>query len=109
LLTLLRQAGGTAAQDALSDKLLVDRTNAGRTLQRLEQGGYIVRRKTDTDKRANLVQITPKGRKTVVEIAKLRKQIARTLFGDLEQHEADAIVRLLRKALSHYEDGTPPS
>jgi DNA-binding MarR family transcriptional regulator len=101
LLTLLRQEDGVAAQDALSNGLSVDRSNAGRALQRLEQDGYILRRKDDTDKRANLVQIAPKGRKAVVEISRLRKKMAQSFFGDLKKDEAGAIVDLLRKALTN--------
>lgn len=100
LLTLLRQEGGVAAQDALSNRLSVDRSNAGRALQRLEQDGYILRRKDDTDKRANLLRITPKGRKAVVEISRLRKKMAQSFFCDLKEDEACAIVDLLRKSLT---------
>jgi MarR family transcriptional regulator, transcriptional regulator for hemolysin len=101
LLTLLRQQDGVAAQDALSSRLFVDRSNAGRALQWLAQDGYILRRKDDADKRANLVRITPKGRKAVVEIARLRKKMAQSFFGDLKPAQAGAIVDLLRKALTH--------
>jgi DNA-binding MarR family transcriptional regulator len=101
LLTLLRQEDGVAPQDALSNGLSVDRSNAGRALQRLERDGYILRRKDDTDKRANLVQIAPKGRKAVVEISRLRKKMAQSFFGDLKEDEAGAIVDLLKKALTN--------
>jgi MarR family transcriptional regulator for hemolysin len=103
LLTLLRQEDGVAAQDTLSNRLSVDRSNAVRALQRLEQEGHIRRRKDDADKRANLVRITPKGRKAVVEISKLRKGMAQSFFGDLKEDEAGAIVDLLRKALTNDE------
>jgi MarR family transcriptional regulator for hemolysin len=99
LLTVLRQEAGVAPQDVLSNRLSVDRSNAGRALQRLAQDGYILRRKDAADKRANLVQITPKGRKAVVEITRLRKKIAQTFFGELNEYEARAIVNLLEKAL----------
>jgi len=101
LLTLLRQEDGVAAQDALSNKLSVDRSNAVRALQRLEQDGYILRRKDGADKRANLVQITPKGSKAVVEISKLRKKMAQNFFGDLKEDEAGVIVDLLTRALTN--------
>ncbi|MBI2687352.1 MAG: MarR family transcriptional regulator [Acidobacteria bacterium] len=104
LLTLLRKEDGVASQDALSNRLSVDRSNAGRALQRLEQDGYILRRKDDADKRANLVRITPKGRKAVVEISRLRKKMAQSFFGDLKEDEAGAIVDLLRKALTNEQD-----
>jgi MarR family transcriptional regulator, transcriptional regulator for hemolysin len=103
LLTLLHQAGGVAAQDALSNRLSVDRSNAGRALQRLEQAEYILRRKEHADKRANLVHMTAKGRKAVVEISKLRKKMAQSFFGDLKADEAGAVVDLLRKSLPNEE------
>ena len=101
LLTLLRHEGGVAAQEALSNMLFVDRSNAGRALQHLEREGYIRRRKNNADKRSNLVQMTAKGRTTVIETSKLRKRMAESLFGQLEEHEAGAIVGLLRKALTN--------
>jgi DNA-binding MarR family transcriptional regulator len=101
LLTLLRQQGGVTAQDALSNGLSVDRSNAGRALQRLEREGYILRCKDDSDKRANHVQITTKGRKAVAEISRLRKKMAQSFFGDLKEDEAGAIADLLGKALTN--------
>jgi MarR family transcriptional regulator, transcriptional regulator for hemolysin len=97
LLTLLRQENGAAAQDALSSRLIVDRSHAGRALQRLEQDGYILRRKEKLDRRANFVRITPKGRKAAAEISKLGKKMALGFFGDLKEDEAAAIVALLTK------------
>ena len=99
LLSLLHHEDGKAAQDTLSTRLTVDRSNAVRALQHLEQDGYVLRRKDDTDKRANLVQITPKGRKAIVEITKLRRRMAQGFFGDLKEEEAAAVVGLLSKAL----------
>ena len=100
LLTLLREAGGAASQDALSSQLFVDRSNAGRALKRLEQNGSIVRRKDDADKRAYLVELTAKGRKASAEIAQLRKVIAQSFFGDLREKDARAISNLLTTALA---------
>lgn len=104
LLTLLRQEGGAAAQDALSNSIFVDRTNTGRALKRLEQEKYVLRRRDDADKRTNSIQITAKGRKAVVEIAKLKKKMAQGFFGDIKEDEAGAIVELLSKALPNQGD-----
>lgn len=99
LLSLLSAAGGASPQDALSSQLFVDRTNAGRALTRLAEAGYLQRTKDTRDQRANLIQITAKGRKAVSAIAHLREQMAGIFFGDLTQREAASIVRLLRKRL----------
>ena len=103
LLSLLHQENGQATQDALSNMLFIDRSNAGRALQRLERDGYIVRRKDDADKRTNLVQITDKGDGAVREIKKIRKRMAQQFFGELQKKEASAIVAMFEKAIPEGE------
>ena len=99
LLNLLSEAGGSATQETLSNRLLVDRSNAGRALKQLEAGGYVERRKDETDKRANLVQMTPKGRDAVAETSRLRVEMARNFFGDMTEDEAGMVVKILNKAM----------
>lgn len=95
LLTLLHQEGGTATQDALSNMLFLDRSNAGRAMKRLEHDGYVERYKHDADKRTNLVQMTANGRAAVAQIATLKSKMAQDLFGDLADEEAGQILGLL--------------
>jgi len=78
-----------------------------RALQRLEREGYILRRKDHADKRANLVQITRKGGKAVVEIQRLRKKIVQSFFGDPEENGAGEIVELPGKALTNEDPSNP--
>jgi DNA-binding MarR family transcriptional regulator len=99
LLAMLADEGGAATQDALSRRLFVDRSNAGRAFKRLEQAGYVSRRKDEADSRAYLVDITAKGRRAATEVNRLRKEMARTFFGDLTEADAATIVKLLRNAL----------
>ncbi len=99
LLKMLDNEGGAATQDALSRRIFVDRSNAGRAFKRLEQAGYIDRRKDDADNRTNLVDITPKGREAATEVNRLSNEMARTFFGDLTEADAATIATLLRKAL----------
>jgi DNA-binding MarR family transcriptional regulator len=99
LLAMLADESGAATQDALSRRLFVDRSNAGRAFKRLEQAGYVDRRKDDADNRTNLVDITPKGREAAAEVNRLSNEMARTFFGDLTEADAATIVKLLRKAL----------
>ena len=100
LLAMLADEAGPTTQDALSRRLSVDRSNAGRAFKRLEQAGYVGRRKDDTDNRANLVDITSKGRETAAEVNRLRTEMARTFFGELTDADAATIVKLLGKATS---------
>ena len=103
LLTLLDRENGVATQDALSNMLFVDRSNAGRGLKRLEQGEYIARRENEDNKKTKLVLITEKGRQAVVEISKLRKKMAQSFFGNLKEDEAGAIADLLQKIFTKEE------
>ncbi|HEX8051853.1 MAG TPA: MarR family transcriptional regulator [Thermoleophilaceae bacterium] len=99
LLTMLAEEAGATTQDALSRRIVVDRSNAGRAFKRLEQAGYVSRRKDDADSRTNLVAITAKGRRAAAEVDELRREMARTFFRDLTDADAAAALALLRKAL----------
>ena len=85
-------------QDALSALLTIDRSNAGRSLKKLESSGYIVRHKDELDKRTNVVTITDKGRKLVPRVKEIKEELVSTLFRDLDEKDANVIVQLLRKA-----------
>jgi DNA-binding MarR family transcriptional regulator len=104
LLTLLQKENGEATQDALSNMLFVDRSNSGRALKSLEQGGYIDRRKDSADKRTNLVRITAKGRTAVTRISELKREIAQSLFAGLTDDEAGQVIELLGKTLSNEQN-----
>ena len=52
LLKMLDNEAVATTQDALSRRLFVDRSNAGRAFKRLEQAGHVDRRKDDADNRA---------------------------------------------------------
>jgi DNA-binding MarR family transcriptional regulator len=99
LLSVLQRQGGAASQDVLSGALTVDRSNAVRALQHLQSAGYIRRKRDRADKRANLIQITAKGRKKVAAISRIRKKMARELFGKLTKKQADVAARLLRRVV----------
>lgn len=103
LLTILHRESGEATQDLLSTSLSVDRSNAGRALKSLEQRGYVSRRKDDADSRTFLVQLTAAGQKAVIEVSRLRSELARTFFEDLTETESSAVVDLLRKVPSFDE------
>ena len=103
LLTLLDRAGGAESQEVLSGMIFVDRSNAGRALKGLETGGLIERRKDVNDKRTNIVSITVKGRASVIEISRLRCEMAKGFFGEMKTNEASEIVQSFRRALKNNE------
>lgn len=101
LLRLLSEQAGESTQDALSARMTLDRSNAGRALQRLEDSGYLTRARSGTDKRRNLVQLTESGRLAVVELGKLRQALIQEFCGGLSPADARTLVELLRKVVQH--------
>ena len=97
LLAMLAGEAGPTTQEALSRRISVDRSNAGRAFKRLEQAGYVSRRRDDADSRTNLVDITPEGRTAAAEVNRIRRELAGNFFGELSGAEAATIVELLRK------------
>ena len=89
---------GSMTQDALSATLTIDRSNAGRSLKKLESSGYIIRQKDELDKRTKIVAITDAGRKVAVKVDAERDKLVSELFQDLAEEDAEVIVHLLRRA-----------
>ena len=100
LLVLLDQAGGKSAQDALSSQLMIDRSNAGRALKKLEAAGFIGRMRSQTDRRGYDVTMTDAGRHILTDINRLREMIIGDLLGNLTLEEARQAAMLLDKASS---------
>ena len=99
LMALLGEAGGSAAQDALSAGLHIDRSNAGRALGQLESMGYITRARHKTDKRTNIVSITPDGEALAVKLAEIRATIVAEFFTGLSEEDAKSAAAILKKAV----------
>ena len=97
LLAMLAAEGGPATQEALSRRISVDRSNAGRAFKGLERAGYVSRRRDEADSRTNLVEITPEGTRAAAEVDRLRSELARAFLAGLSETEAATVVRLLRK------------
>ena len=104
LLMLLKEAGGESTQEGLSNQLYVDRSNAGRALKRLEQENYVTRCEDPADRRSKIVRLAASGRKMTREIARIRKTVALSLFGELSESQAAAIVKLLKDGIPDLED-----
>jgi DNA-binding MarR family transcriptional regulator len=78
----------------LSNNLTIDRSNAVRALQRLPENGFVLRRKDEADRRANLIRITSKGAKLAGKIGMIRRELAHQFFGELREAEATVVLDL---------------
>ncbi|MEQ1863815.1 MAG: MarR family transcriptional regulator [Micropepsaceae bacterium] len=106
LMTLERTDGGQT-QTELADLTEIEKAPLGKTLDRLEEGGWIVRKDDPADRRARRVYATAKIDKFFPQLAAAAKgTFARTLQGVRQNEVKDLIARLqkLKRNLGGAED-----
>ena len=91
-------------QKDLAEKLHVRPQSLGEMLQKLEESGYIARRKDPSDGRATLVELTPAGEAVEREHhEQVKKEIARR-YDDLTEDELAEYLRLTKKINARLEE-----
>jgi MarR family 2-MHQ and catechol resistance regulon transcriptional repressor len=66
-------------------------------IDRMETRGLVVRRSDPGDRRASVVELTPKGRALIVEVFRVHKATMDLAAGALSPAERATLVRLLKK------------
>jgi DNA-binding MarR family transcriptional regulator len=99
LFALRREPGNDRAmtQTEIADMLEMEKAPLGKILDRLEAGGWIVRKNHPTDRRARLVSATSKIEKYAEElVAAAKATFAQTLQG-VRQHEVKDLIAQLQR------------
>ncbi|GAB3946695.1 MarR family winged helix-turn-helix transcriptional regulator [Micromonospora vulcania] len=96
-LTVLRAEGGIS-QQALASTLEMDATNIVGLLNHLEAGGLIERRRSATDRRRHVVEITDTGAKRLNEAECALKNAEDEVLAALDPTERESLYELLRRA-----------
>jgi MarR family transcriptional regulator, transcriptional regulator for hemolysin len=107
VLGMLRRTGGGQTQTELADLTEIEKAPLGKTLDRLEEGGWIVREDDPKDRRARRVYATAKIEKFLPQLAAaMQGMFARTLQGMRQGEVKDLIARLtmLKRNLGGAED-----
>lgn len=86
-------------QDALAAAIVIDRSNVGRSLKRLEERGYIRRVQDSTDKRSYRVFMTEKGFEQAKKVREVKRVIAKELCKNLSKKDAKTIVSILNNSI----------
>jgi DNA-binding MarR family transcriptional regulator len=102
-------------EDGIPIRELVKRTSLGKStltsmLDRLEETGYIVRERSETDRRAILVKRTDKDRAAQGTYERVSKAMGDVYYGGLTDAEIDALERTLERILDNLiesEGGNP--
>jgi DNA-binding MarR family transcriptional regulator len=91
-----------AQQEAISQRQLgrrlgLDKSTVVRILDELERLGLASRLRTEHDRRAYTIQLTPQGRERVHEADKIAAAVGHDLFGRLDPAEREQLVASLTK------------
>ncbi len=85
------------SQEELSRRLLMDKTTTARAVKRLEDRGYVLRRRAAEDRRHYHLYPTEKARVFLPDILEARREIQAGLTEGLTSEETEALTALLRR------------
>ncbi|WP_462419026.1 MarR family winged helix-turn-helix transcriptional regulator [Kytococcus sp. Marseille-QA3725] len=105
VLSALRRAGAPyeLSPGALVAQTLVTSGTMTNRIDRLVDRGHVERLRSETDRRAVIVRLTPSGREAVDAAMSQLLEHERELLGDLDQQDQDEIAAVLRRVLSRLE------
>lgn len=96
-LTVLRDQGAMP-QQALAERLHVDRTNLVGLLNALEQDGLVARTRSAEDRRRHLVELTDAGAEKLRDAERAVADAEDEVLGGLDADEREQLYRLLQRA-----------
>ena len=107
LLAQLDKAGHGLVLGELSRRMMVTAGNLTSLVERMVESGHVTRTPLSTDRRVQIVALTPLGRKTFREMAGCHGSWIASLFGDVSARERAVLMkhlgilkRSVRKALA---------
>src|ERR1700759_2113101 len=75
--------GANVRQTALADAIGIEGASLVRLLDELQASGLITREQDPNDRRANAVNLTPKGREVLAEVTEVLTQLRLEVFKDI--------------------------
>lgn len=93
---------GPASQAALGRRSGIDRSDMVAVVNDLAARGSVSRQPDVTDRRRNVVTITPAGRRHLRELDDILNGVQRDLLAPLSADERAELVRLLGKIVDHH-------
>jgi DNA-binding MarR family transcriptional regulator len=97
---LVVAAGAGSSQRTIADALGFDHATVVALVDALEQHGLVRRVRSREDRRANAVEVTPKGRRLLKRADALMEKCEQTFVGDLQPNERAQLTSLLERLLA---------
>lgn len=96
-----------ATQSEIADMLSVQGATVTNMLQKLEESGFVARRRDSEDNRLVRVYMTDEGRVKEQEILSQIEELHGTLFANLNADEIAVMRRLIAQMMGGEDDGKP--
>ncbi len=93
----------TVTQSALAESMQISPAVVTVTLGRLEEEGYICRQTSQTDKRIQLVSLTPKGEMLVTNGRRTLQEVDALMLQGITDEEKELFIRLNMRMLKNLE------
>lgn len=78
---------GVSKQDEMVEYIDIDRSNISRSLKKLEEYGYILKKKNKTDMRSFSIVLTEKGKEIKNKIIEIRSNLKKVFGLDMSKEE----------------------
>lgn len=88
---------GGLNQAQLSDMMLVNRANITSLIDRMEKANLVARTSTPSDRRYNIVKLTPRGKKLLAQVEPLYIKEIKRIMATLKDNEQKKLVAMLGK------------
>ena len=96
--------GACGSQAAMAERIGVDRTVMTHLIDDLEAAGLVERRLDPADRRARLIELTPKGRSAYVELSERIRRVERAVLSGLDDESVDHLRALLHRAAVNVDE-----
>lgn len=84
-------------QDTISKAFMIDKGMVAKTLNKLEQKGYLMRRQNPENKRENIISLTGQGADILIHMSNALKEWSNILYEGISEEDIEYITRLTGK------------
>ncbi|RAK02874.1 MarR family transcriptional repressor of mepA [Larkinella arboricola] len=88
---------GLLSQQDIANVLHRDKSGIQRSIRTLERDGYLRIMPDSTDRRKNLIQLTPAGKVIIEKVIATAKDLDREVTNQLSAEEVESLIRILGK------------